>query len=569
MATTPTHDEWEQFDVEGLFDSPRLHTNHLIKVDSKPMTKVEAEDQESQDFGEMSGGSKPEDIGNTYTDASVDKNHVDEMFEMDGLDSGSADDREVKADKEIDERSEESQPKESDEVPDAAKPEKEDVSEGAEEPIQKESEGVEEVAEATSKTSEDVHGGDEATKDIEDSPNAANDGQNSDNHGAESGESPEASQEAKGDEQEESGSEKGEGQSGSEESGDQDESADGSEDSATDESGEEAPGGGESEEGSQGESQTTHNASVATEEDWEAKADQSAWSQRLLDELGQVDKVRPAEAAGGGAGVDYSGESWDSKNLRTIFFKTRELIQKLLSEEDFTRRQDGNTRWWATELAKDVVSFRHPRIPSAKFDRPKDNNIVFFMDISGSVSSLAELFMAIMGGAAGLPGVRIVVGSEAHAENEIVVEKPFKSVDQAINFFRNTVNAHVCDDPHCTSCKGKIRNLGWKRPYDNPFEPGIEEYLRVHNLFNSNTTCVFFGDMQGVHFNTPELRKIVRTCKCLWLFTDEPDHHTHTGDLPKAVEAGLPIAYNVKTAKAFAKAVRKVQSIRPGLRILT
>lgn len=54
-------------------------------------------------------------------------------------------------------------------------------------PEQKESEGVDEVAEATSLTSEDVHGGNEATKDIQDSPNAANDGQNPENHGAEVG----------------------------------------------------------------------------------------------------------------------------------------------------------------------------------------------------------------------------------------------------------------------------------------------------------------------------------------------------------------------------------------------
>ncbi len=39
---------------------------------------------------------------------------------------------------------------------------------------------TQEVAPATSKTTEDTHGGDEATKEIEDSPNSVNDGQNSD-----------------------------------------------------------------------------------------------------------------------------------------------------------------------------------------------------------------------------------------------------------------------------------------------------------------------------------------------------------------------------------------------------
>src|SRR3989339_123935 len=55
-------------------------------------------------------------------------------------------------------------------------------------PIQKEKEDIDEVEEATSKTTEDKHGGDEATKDIEDSPNPADEGKNKENKGAEKGE---------------------------------------------------------------------------------------------------------------------------------------------------------------------------------------------------------------------------------------------------------------------------------------------------------------------------------------------------------------------------------------------
>jgi len=551
MATADVASEsWEDFNAEALFPPPRLHVNHLTKIDKKEITKVDA----PEDQGEMSGSSNPEEIGDTYSDAPVGQNHVDDMFEMEGLEGGTPDERELKADKEIDQRTEESEPSndesaetdqssgdeqasdsgsaqdpssdESNESKptdssDEAEQVESDEEEGTDAPIQKESENVDEVAEATSKTSEDVHGGDEATKDIEDSPNAANDGQNPENKGAESGED----------------GEQGEGDSGEGET----------------------QGGGDPSELPQQEATTAQDASVHSEEDWEAKADQSVYnSQRLYEELAKVDHVRPASAAGGGAAVDYSGESWDSRNLRAIFFKTRELIKKLVNEEDVTSRESGTTRWWAEELVDAMVSFRHHRIPSAKYDRPKENNIVFFMDVSGSVSSLAELFMAIMGGAAGLPGVRIVVGSEAHAENEIFVEKPFKSVDKAINFFRNSVNAHVCDDPHCTSCKGHIRNVRWRRRYEHQFEPGIVAFLEEHGLFNATTTCVFFGDMQGVHFDTPELRKIVRTCKCLWLFTDEPGHYTHTGDLPKAIEAGLPIVYNVRDARSFGRAVRRI-----------
>jgi len=48
--------------------------------------------------------------------------------------------------------------------------------EPVEDPIQKESEGIKEVVEATTLTSETVHGGSEATKDVKNSPNAADEG---------------------------------------------------------------------------------------------------------------------------------------------------------------------------------------------------------------------------------------------------------------------------------------------------------------------------------------------------------------------------------------------------------
>jgi uncharacterized protein with von Willebrand factor type A (vWA) domain len=52
---------------------------------------------------------------------------------------------------------------------------------------QKEKENIEEVVEATFLSSESVHGGEEATKDIKGSPNPADNGENKDNKGAEAG----------------------------------------------------------------------------------------------------------------------------------------------------------------------------------------------------------------------------------------------------------------------------------------------------------------------------------------------------------------------------------------------
>jgi hypothetical protein len=499
-----------------MFDeTPRLHANKVTYSDD-PVG-------EEASSGEMSNSGHEDEVmvGSGTADAEADERELEadveegtppeaagsganESFDESDGESDDAGEPAESAGDAGEPESDEGQPSGSKELTEA----EESAEEGVDDPEQKESEGVDEVAPATSKISEDVHGGDEATKDIEDSPNAANDGQHPENDGAEVGE----------------GGEDGAGENG--------------------------------ESGTSGQSEGE--GDPFAQDGWEDAVDQVVSNQELQERLAEMAQVRPALAAGGGTSIDYSGGNWDNDALRVVFHQTRELIRRLVSDEDVTRREPGTARWWAKELGKQAVTYRHHRIPSARFDRPKDNNIVFFMDVSGSVSMLAELFMAIMGGAAGLPGVRIVVGSEAHAENEIVVEKPFNSVDKAVEYFRHTVNAHVCDDSCCRSCKGKIRNTGWMRPYDRPFEPGVVEFLRSQKLYNSTTTCVFFGDMQGVHFDTGALRRLTRDVKCLWLFTDEPGHHTHAGDLPRAVQAGLPIVYNVRDARSFEQGVRRL-----------
>ncbi len=603
---------WEDYDARSLFPD-RLHTNKLTKIDKVNLNKVDQEDPGEQGSPPPAGSDAgPPQDGDSYTESSPEKNHEDHLYEMEGDGSGSADDRDVKADKEEDLRTEEqdasddsgsessessSEPAESGDEsssgesssesfdskegeadpgeasegaesgeanpfeeedwetearesenqtsgkeedsdagePSEAKDAKEggesqgsdesdetpeaEEAEGAEKPIQKESEGIEEVAEATSKTSEDVHGGDEATKDIEDSTNAANDGQNPDNQGAESGE----------------GGDSGDGQGEDEEN-------------ESESDGEGSPFGSDLDES----------------EDWESLGAASVSYQMLANPTLE----KPLEAGGGGAAVDYRNAPRviDDAEKRKIFLTVRELIKKLVNEEDLTQREDGSSRWDARQLAMKAAKYQHPRIPTAKFDRPKNNKIVFFMDVSGSVSYLAELFMALMGGAAGIPGVWIVVGSEAHAEYEIAVPKPFKKVEEAVEYFCRVLN-HQDEDHPMGECPAP-RTGGWTRPYDQPFEPGVKQFLQDKGLWGPDTTCVFFGDMQGVHFNTPDLREIVREVKCLWLFTDGPGHYTHTDDLPKAIEAQLPIVYNIRSARAFAWAVRRLSRIRPGLKMV-
>lgn len=132
-----TEEKWEDFDAEGLFSPPSksIHVNKLIRTD-----------EFTADFtaGAKEDGELPD--------------HLDELYETEG-DADNNQEIEIKADEIIDERD--------------SKKEEENAEK---EPIQKEEEGIEEVAEATTKTSEDVHGGDEATKDIENSINPADNG---------------------------------------------------------------------------------------------------------------------------------------------------------------------------------------------------------------------------------------------------------------------------------------------------------------------------------------------------------------------------------------------------------
>lgn len=534
-------EDWEVLDASKYFPEYR-HANTVTQIDRPAgMQKVEAPQEGFSNEAQEGEASPPQD-GDQYCEASPEEQakHSDQLYEMEAGpdDNGSTDDRELRADKEEDLRTEKPPSEPSEE-------------EGAEEPIQKESEGVDEVAEATAKTSEDTHGGDEATKDVENSPNAANDGMNEDNQGAEEGEDG-------GDGQE--GDQQGQGDAPSSEGGEGNQPGD--------QPSGEAQGNGE-------DGQNPFNF-LNEEEDWEKEANASAWAERMEHQfVDWKNHERRKEDAGGGKGVHYEGfKQWTPEDAKATFFKVRELIAKLVSQPDPSKKEKGSAKWWLEQVIKETTSFQYHKIPRAKYNRPMKNNIVFFVDISGSVSSLAELFMALMGGAAGLPGVHIVVGSEAHAEKEIVVSKPFKNVEAAIEFFRGALSHEtsgpMCAVCQCILCTGKMGtgHIGWQRAYEEQFEPGVIQYLKDKNLYNASTTCIFFGDMQAVNFNVPELLKIVRTCQCLWLFTDEPGHYTHTGDLPKAIEAQMPIAYGISGARAFLAAVRKVRFIKKGMQII-
>lgn len=466
-------ESWELFDADALFPPPRLHANKVTKVDKKEGMKKVAPPEGG--FGDPADPSNPEELGDTYCDASADqKGHVDDLMEMEGLEGGTPDNRDVQADKTEDKRTqkdsseEESAEKEaSGQEPAEAKGEKAQPpkdgkeapkqKEGAEKPIQKESEGVKEVAEATSKTSEDVHGGDEATKDIEDSPNAADDGKNPDNHGAEKGK----------------GGEDGEGEEGADGAGNP---GDGTGDGQGDCSGD--PETGSKDQGKD----------PMAKEDWEAKADQTASSANLLDMLDELE-AKSRDEKGHRTGLPNYNFNRESSpvELEIAFRKASELLRKFANEEDLTKRSDGNARWDARVLVRNVVAYRHPRIPSSKYERPKNADICILLDISGSCAQQAEMFMAIAAGSIGC-GVRVFVGynGSCRACEMQSPERRILHYDQA----KPWVQAEV------------QRVAGWQNARgigEWSFEQFLEEI--------EPKTVIIFGDWDGIDQYTGAVQK--------------------------------------------------------------
>lgn len=532
MPRRVNSESWENFDAEALFPPSQLHCNHLTKVDQKDLTKVNSPDGAS----EMSDGSNSEELGDTYSDAPVDENHVDEMFEMDGLEGGATDDRDLKADKEIDQRTEKpeqsedrdadnpsmknsDQPSQESDDSEPSEPEEADKAdsdkEGADKPIQKESEGIDEVAEATSKTSEDTHGGDEATKDIEDSPNAANDGQNSENEGAESGE----------------GGDQGEG----------DEGEGGSEGNGNGAGGENGSGSEIDADGSDAEGEA--NGDPFATEDWEAKADHSATALKLIDDLMEVEAKARDEKGHRTSLPQYNfNREASPAELEIAFKKASELLKKFAAEEEITARKDGTARWDAEKLVRSVVTYRHQRIPSAKYEYPKEADICILLDISGSCAQQAEMFMAIAAGTIG-SGVRVFVGYNGSCRAA------------AMNPPKRRIHNYAQAKPWVQAEVERVS--GW----DNAVVIGEWEFAQFLEEVKPKTVIIF-GDWDGVDQYTAAIKNTsFRDIKFFW-FANEGYGSWRVDNATSQIPEGFTkknYVSGIFNPRDFVKALRKLR----------
>ncbi len=410
--------------------------------------------------------------------------------------------------------------------------------EGAEEPIQGEPEDIEEVAEATSKTSEDVHGGDEATKDIEDSPNAADDGE-AENEGAETGEDGEDGESDSHSGQQDSANEgtEGEGDRG-EADGDSDCESEGQskEENTTETEGDNDGEGGDEGEGADADSSDAGSTGELAAEEWEVKVDQCIASAALEKSMRELEEKVRDEAGHRTTLPRYDFGEESPVELEVAFRKSSELLRKFAAEEDFASRKDGSSRWDAKAIAKSVVAYRHQNIPSSKSERPKEADICILLDISGSCESQAEMFMAIAAGVIG-SGVRVFVGYNGCARAS------------AMNPPKRRITSYAKAKPWVQSEIDRVS--GWDNQ-EAVGEWGFSEFLEEVRP----KTVIIFGDWDGIDLYTDAVRNPkFRKVKFFW-FANEgvreegriPDGFTRKNYVP-----------GIYTPRDFVRALRTIR----------
>lgn len=214
--------------------------------------------------------------------------------------------------------------------------------------IDKEKEDIEEVVEASSLTSEDVHGGEEATKDIEESPKSAEDGveeKNNSHKGGRDGEETEPSDEA------------GSGNAEVDE-----DNSDSTADEVKEESSNENSGAGYGFDKPEKESDTTGAGSFAKHE--------SSKEEEIENFLSKLEDSRKP--------LTYNGE-----NLRDLFMT---IIKQLSKKYRGFNKSSGNGHYDVRKISKHLVTHQSFRVPRDKYSKSNAKEVLFFLDTSGSTA---------------------------------------------------------------------------------------------------------------------------------------------------------------------------------------
>ena len=200
---------------------------------------------------------------------------------------------------------------------------------------------TQEVAPATSKTSEDTHGGDEATKEIKDSPNSADDGENPDKENK-SKKTKNTGEDGKGD-----GSGIGDKQTSSEEKKESDDKK-------------------SKEEQDEDYFITTDSKNPSKNEPKTSPKD----LQQIVEKLFEEKKKKED---------DFKSQNKQEYLKKYIF----EIIKKIAAQHAGIDKQDGSETYDKKQMLRHMLKYQNYRLLSDKYDLSDARYVQFFIDTSG------------------------------------------------------------------------------------------------------------------------------------------------------------------------------------------
>lgn len=200
---------------------------------------------------------------------------------------------------------------------------------------------TQEVAPATSKTSEDTHGGDEATKEIKDSPNSADDGENPDKENK-SKKTKNTGEDGKGD-----GSGTGDKQTSSEEKEESDDKK-------------------SKEEQDEDYFITTDGKNPSKNEPKTSPKD----LQQIVEKLFEEKKKKED---------DFKSQNKQEYLKKYIF----EIIKKIAAQHAGIDKQDGSETYDKKQMLRHMLKYQNYRLLSDKYDLSDARYVQFFIDTSG------------------------------------------------------------------------------------------------------------------------------------------------------------------------------------------
>ena len=196
---------------------------------------------------------------------------------------------------------------------------------------------------------------------------------------------------------------------------------------------------------------------------------------------------------GGGGGRAKALSARDSNTITEK--QVALLLQKLFSSiEDIFKKREGRDFWDARKVIYSST-LAPQNLPTSKFSRPSFRKISLWVDVSGSVSHLADFIISTIVAASRDKDVQVVIGSEAHPER--ILPNNFHKLDK--DWWEV--------DPV------------WEYDYVREFENQVEIFLRKRkNRLEQGSLIVIWSDYIDIHVeDLSKLARLFKPYKVVWL----------------------------------------------------